>query len=679
MAAITQVVEDQIKQIRKERAELDELRASLERKEAELDEREIAQTEDVGVSGDRKESLLREIDDLTATVTRLRAERDSSIEDFGGDMTKIHEEKTAESAAQVKQIQGEINFLLKGKAELEEEVERLREQLEGIEERAKAELNRVMEEKDALLARSRAEHETTLKELNHAHSISEAALLGKKKELENEIAELEQTKEIEWSKLQAEISRHKTTQLAELDSQREQFLAELEKEKINSANTLRAYERKQRAELSTEKREWEKEILKLQSEKQKVIDQIKMQEYEYEKIKSDNLIKVEKKRVDEEKAFEAGRAEALLKLEEEQNALITEHKKQNAEQKLRLRSELKKMQKEIEGYESRKTVVLGEIDALDAKFEQKRVEIDAQLEIIRIERQKEADEKHIANIQAIEEQRVERASELERAYLDKASALEVARLEKLDECHKSIVEAEQKLRAIKQIKISTELEIENLRTETMKITEENISLQKIAEMERRLEMEKIANDKIAETDKICEVKLAFATERAKKLEEDNIKAEEKLAKDLAEGTEALLELRRETTTQKLELEQQKADKLEEIEKATLEALENLSKTKLEKLAEIEEYLANYKHERLENIKSDIDRQSKANYKQVDELAAMNDDYNKRMLKLQEMTLAVEADMRLVEFKNRQISMLQSRNQEVEQLLANNTESAKTDG
>jgi len=102
----------------------------------------------------------------------------------------------------------------------------------------------------------------------------------------------------------------------------------------------------------------------------------------------------------------------------------------------------------------------------------------------------------------------------------------------------------------------------------------------------------------------------------------------------------------------------------------IESLEVYSKMKLAKLTEIEAHLEAYKAERLESIQNDIARQSKANYKKIDELAALNDDYNKRMVKLQELTLSVEADMRLIEFKNKQISMLQARNQEIEMLLAN---------
>lgn len=519
MAAISQIVDDRIEQLRKERAELDELRVSLERKEAELLQQEQEQTEDIGVSDERKESLLKEIENLTTEVKRLRAERDESIENFGGEMSKVHAEKTA----QKRQLQSEIAFLTKGKTKLEEEIECLQGQASTMDENAKHDLNRILEEKELLLARTRAERETSLKEINLAHSMAITKLDCEKKELENEISVLLQNKTIEWNKIHAEISRYKTAQLAEIDASRASFLAELEKDKAKVTDALRVQERKQLSEISAEKRAWDKKFLKLQTEKQNFLDEISLLEYNFEKTKSENILKIEKARVDEAKMQKANRAEALAKTEDEKALLLAEFKTQAAEQKNRHRAAVEEAEKEIAEYQNKKAAVFGEITALEVKFDQQRAENDVTLESLRLER-----------LQEIEQLRQERIAALEKMYLEKTGYFENAR----------------------------------------------------------------------------------------------------------------------------------AQKLEEINKLTIEASGKLSKMKVEKLAEIEKYLETYRTERLQSIQEDIARQSKANYKQLDKLAVLNDDYNKRMTEIQELSLKLEADNRNVEFKNQQISLLQQQNNDM---------------
>ncbi|MCL1884569.1 MAG: hypothetical protein FWF81_12570 [Defluviitaleaceae bacterium] len=608
---ISQIVDERIDKIRKERAELDELRASLERRESEIIQREQEQDENFGTSGERKDALVKEIEELSEELTRLRTERDSSIENFGGEMTKLHAEKTAESAAQVKQLQGEITFLLKGKTELEEEVDRLREQFSGMDEKAKKDLNRIVEEKEAFISRTRDERETRLKELELAHSVATAELEREKKELENDITELEQTKTIEWSKIQAEISRHKTTQLAELDAQREEFLSEFEKEKTELTNSLKAAERKHHSEISAERREWDKEILNYQSEKQKILDDIKMLGYEFEKVKSENILKAEKTRIDEEKILEANRAVAFVKLEEEQAVVAAEYKKLAAEEKIRLREEITALENELNECETKKITIFSDITALELKYEQMRAENEASLQALRIEKMKEIDEFRIAKLQEIESLRQERISALEAVFLQKATALENSRNEKLEEIRESIKKAESELRETKKSKYNTEKEIEFLLTESMKIKEENEALQKAAIVERRLELEKMANDKLAEAEELCKSRIASAYERAKKIEAEGNATEEMLSANIAESTEALLELRRLTTAQKLEFEKEKNEKLEEIEQTTLETMDIYSKMKISKLKEIESELEQYRIERLESIHNDIALRSKS--------------------------------------------------------------------
>lgn len=667
--AISQIVDDQLKQIRKERAELDELRASLERRQEELQLREQTQSDDASSAGDRKDSLLKEIADLTAEVKRLRTERDASIESFGGEISKVHAEKSAESAAQVKHLQTEINFLIKGKTELEEESARLREQIESMDEKAKHDLDRIIEEKENAVKRARDEREASLKEINLAHSVAVADLERAKKELENEIAALEQTKKIEWNKIQAEISRYKTAQLAELDASREQFLSDHEKEKENLQNALRAKERKQISAISADKRAWEKEILVYQTEKQKILDEIKLAEYEFEKTKAQILANTEKTRVDEEKKFEAMRAEEFVKIEEESALRTANFKKEAAEEKKRLRAEINASEKEVLALEAKKAEVLAEINALEARFEQHKTENEAALESIRLDGLKEIDEKRIEKLREIEELRTERIDALETAFLTRSGELEAARAEKLEECRRAIQAAEAELTAMQKAQISTEKHVSVLRAETIKIQQENEALKKAAIVEKQLELEKMANEKLAEVETICSSRVAAATALARQIEADGNARDEKLSADIAASTEALLELRRMVTAQNLELQQQRDTKLEEIEQARLEAFDEFSKIKLQKFKATEAELEAYKKERLQAIQEDIERQSKTHYKQLDELAALNADYNKRARELQELALSVEADMRLIEFKNKQIDMLQTRNKEVEGYLA----------
>ncbi|MCL1843304.1 MAG: hypothetical protein FWF79_05785 [Defluviitaleaceae bacterium] len=662
MAAITQIVDEQIKQIRKERAELDALRVSLE-------QREQVQNDETGTSSERKQSLLKEIDELESEVKRLREERDSSIENFGGEMNKVHVEKTAESEAHVKQLQSEINFLLKGKTELEEEISRLKEQLDELEEKSSRELNRIADEKENVLSRTRAERETSLKEINLAHSVAIADLEREKKELENEISALEQNKTIEQNRAEAEISRYKTAQLSEIDALRNQLLAEMEKEKGVLESQLRAAEHKSLAEISGQRRDWEKEILQFQAEKQKLLDEIKLLEYEFEKNKSENIVKHEKIAVEHKKMLDANRAEALEKLEQEQSALSAELKLKAAELKKQHREEAEAAQKEISECNAKKDAITRRIDGLEVLYEQKRADNEASLESHRAERLMEIDEQRLVKLQEVEELRQQRIAALETMYLEKSERFEAARAEKLEEFRKLQKSAEDDTAALKQQRADIENEIKALRAENEKIKEENAALDKSALIERQLELEKRANEKLAEIEVICNERLASASERAKQTEANGRAKEEKLAADIADGTETLLELRRMISAQKLEIEKQRDEELTATETAKIEAAEKLTQMKLAKLSEIETYLDSYKNERLASIQEDIARQSKTSYRQAEELAELNEDYNRRLAKLREAELSVEADKQTIEFKNKQIEMLQQQNNDMGQRLA----------
>ncbi|MCL2216213.1 MAG: hypothetical protein FWB91_04240 [Defluviitaleaceae bacterium] len=669
MSGITQIVDGRIEQIRKERAELDELRASLERKEAELLSRE--REYDTGPLTDRKAALLKEIEDATLEIARLRAEKHLSIETFGDEMDSLHAEKTADSEAQAKQLKSEIAFLIKGRSELEEEVAALRKEKDELDEKSNRDRTRIMEEKEAFLTRTRAEREASLKEINLAHSVAIADLDRERKALQDEISAMEQTKTIEWNKIQAEISRYKTSQLAELDTHREQFLAEAEKEKSSVLGALRTEERRQLSEISRQKREFDQEMLKLHAEKQTILDEIKLLEYEYEKAKSENIVKLEKARVDNHKELEAQRTEALAKLEDEQSVLANEWKRQTAELRSKHRDEVAAAEKEIAEYDNKKAGILRDIDQLAAKYEQIRAENDAELEALRGERLKEIDEQRLKKLAEVEEARQERVAALEQSFLEKSTALEAARTEKLDACRQAITAAENEMDALKQQRFTLEQELIALRTEGSKIREENKTQQKTALLERHLELEKQANEKLAEIERVCAGRLSHAEELFKRMTSEVAEAEESLTAQKSAANETMADLRRQISQLESELNRQKEDKLAEIQQDVINAMDEFSKLKLAKLSEIELYLETYKQERLTNIQNDLDRQMRGNYKQLDELNELNEDYNKRMKELQELSLTLEADKRNIYFREQRY---QDELAELKKLLASETDS-----
>jgi len=650
MAGITQLVDERIEQIKRERAELDELRSSLERREAEVENREQTFKNELLPLEDRKQALIKDIEKAQIEVDKLRAERDFSIENFGNEMDEVHAEKTAESADFIKKLQHEIAFLSKGKNEAEDEITNLKNEIKELEEKSNRDKNRIVEEKEVFLNRTRAEREASLKEINLNHSIAMADLDREKKALEDEIAALEQTKIIEWNKIQAEVSRYRTTKLAELDAERESYLAEAEKEKSNLFSSLRTEERKQLAEIAKHKREWEQEALKLHAERQKVLDDTKLLQYEYEKAKSENTIKLEKARIEAHKMLEAEKAETLTKLDEEQSVLAVEWKKQTTELKNRHREEISKNENEIQTLEDKKSSLLKDIDMLETKYNETRAGNEFELEKIKSERLKEIDELRLLKLQSVEEQRLERIAALEKMYFEKSTALEKAREEKFEASHQAIIAAESELSTLKNDRYAIEKEIDALKTEGERIKEENKSLKKAALLDSHLEVEKHANIKMAELEHVCTSRLAHAEDLVKRMTKEAHELEDGLAEQRAAAFETIASLRSQISTLESELMTQKEDKLAEIHKEVIKAQDELSRLKLTKLSEIELYLETYKQERLDNIKNDLDRHQKAGYKQIDELAVLNDDYNKRMKELQELSISLEADKRSAYFR-----------------------------
>ena len=654
MAGITQLVDDRIRQLTKDRAELDELRKNLEKREAELNNRQYENAADILPLEDQKAALYKEISEAQAEVARLRQERQTAIESFGGEMDQLHHAKTAESSAQEKELKSEISHLLKTRTEMEEELDKMRQQIIDLEEKRERDQKRIIDEKEARLTRVRAEEEATLQEAALQHSVTMADLDRQKKALESEIEALEQTKSIEWNKAQAEISRYKTAQFAELDVQKEQLLAEAEKEKADVLNALKSEEKRHQTEMANQKREWEQEELILQAQKQHVLDDIKLLEYEYEKIKSENIVKLEKARVDELKSLETMRVEALAQLELEQSGLVDELKKKAAALRTKIQDSEAAAELQLTEYEGKKSELINGIDLLEKKFNQIQKSNQARLEAEKLEQMKETDNLRIQKLQEIEAMRQQKVSELEEAYLQKITETEAIRKEKSELFAKSIESAEGELSGLKESRRRIEQEINTLQTEAAKIREENRAASKKAILEQNMVTEKLKAEKMAELETLCEGRLRRIDEAEKALTERMQATEEAIAEKTKESEAKLAELKREYATIEAELTLKKNNELSEIKTQTIEAMESLSKMKLDRVQEIEDYIESYKAKRLAAMEKDLTDLIGNHTKSFDELLKANDEYSRRMADLQQQTLDLEAEKRNLESHRRRM-------------------------
>jgi len=673
MAGITQIVDERIELLRKERSELDALRLSLEEKEADIYQREQEQRNDIDPLVDRKEALHKEIKEATAELERLRTERYSSVESFGDEIDQLHTEKNAAGLAQAKQIHNEIAFMLKGRAELEEELVKLRQDLAELEEKAEREQVRAVEDREAFLTRTRAEREASLKEMNLSHSVAVADMDREKKALENEISALEQTKGIEWNKVQAEISRYKTSQLAELDAQIEQTLAETEKEKARILAELRAEERKHEAEAARERRERDKEIALCKAEKQTIMDEIKLLEFEYERTKAENIVKIEKARTEEHIAQENARAEAIAKLEEDQLLLNAEWKRQAAEERTKHRDSMGASEFALATLESRKSSVVREIEQLEAKFEQMRMENDAALETSRLEKLRAIDEERIKRLQEEEEARKERFQLMEQTFLEKSAAHDLRHSEKMENCRKALDAAGAELESLKEQGRVYIREIETLKRESNKMAEDNKTRMQYGILERQTEMEKLSNEKLAEVDIIVKERLAAADERLKRVQSEAKEAENRSVAKVKADTELLADLRKQISELEPELTRRREAKLSEIQQEVIAATDEFSKLKISKLSEIETYLEEYRKERIEAIQKSLEEREQSGLKSLKELVELNEDYSRRVIKLQEESLALAANERNFQAKERRYA---DEIDELKKTLESGAESAK---
>jgi len=649
MAGLTQIIDERIEQIRRERAELDEFRSKLLLKEAELNERVSEAESGITPMQDRKEGLQKEIREAENELKRLHAERDKFIEGFGEEMDGIHADKTAESLSQSEKLRDAVTLLLKSKRELEHEIEVLRETHGGLTEQINSLEVQAVEEKGVVLQRLRGERDAEIKELNLAHSMAVAELENEKKSIELEIAAIKQRKNIEQSRVEAEVSRYRQTQMAEIDMIKEQALVEAEKERAKLADSLRAEERNKLNEMLAQRREWDKELSILRMEKQRVVDETKLLDYEYEKTKSDILIKTEKARIDLKNELEAARAEFYVKLKETEQTHALELRKKQAEANSQLLDESTTLENNIKDLETKRKLLLKDFDILSEKYEQERIRADADAQVYRLEKMTEIDNIRMTKLAEIESAREERIAALEQNYIERSALFESIRDERMQAGEQALQQARTELESLVAMHRRLSLEIEEMRAAHTRIKAENDTVMKIAKIEHGIEIERMTDEKFAELELRIAERTAASEELLDKISEERASIEDGLAAEVAETNAKLAEIRRGIAIIEPEYNALREEKLAEIKAATIAATDEMTAAKIKRMQELEEYFIKYKDDRLAGIERDLNAQTAGNLRKVEELTKLNVDYDKRMTELRELSLTVEAEKQNIDF------------------------------
>ena len=589
---ISKVVDARIEQLRQERTDLEDLRQRLEAKEAELEERELSLDSSGVVKSleDRKQALENEISELTEDVKRLANERVESVSGFGAEMKNIREELTSEANDKVKRLEADIDSLENKKANLESDIRELASTLSDLEEKHVRDLDNISKEKENFLAQKRLEREAALKELSAEHAMIMAEHTRQKKEAEAEIAALTQHKTIEWEKIEAEISRYKSVQLAEIEVLKEQMLADIEKERAVAMRNIKADEKQQLAAIERHKKDWSNELQNLQERKQEILNDIDLLQYEYEKTNSENILRLERAKVDEAKALSVIREEALSKLEVEQEALAAQHEKKAAGVRKKLQDERNLVQKEIAELATQKSGLKSEIEVLRSSYESKKAEFEANMEVLRAEKSKEIDEMRTLRLKEIEDLRKERLARLEVEHASEVSKHET----RLGNMRKNFQEKQ----------TAFEVEIERLEAKKISLQTETENLNSKLESHRlevNTQMEALKLEKMKEIDELCLKRLHELDELRK---------------------ERLLRLGNEYEAKRQELESQSQTQQEKIkEKQNLAAAEiaQMEARKNELQSEIDALdtkLQSYKVE----ISSQMEEYKGNKMKEIDELS-----------------------------------------------------------
>ena len=645
MAGITQVIDERIVEMRKERAELDSLRTMLEKKEEELTAQEERLAYEVGTLEDKKQILHKEIKESERKLEGLRAERIQSVEGFGEEMETLYAEKTSQGLASARQVRKEIAKLTSEKSELEEKVQSLKAEIDQLEEDTAGIKNRLRKEQELNKQSIEKEYEEKLRELSLEHSAAINAMEEQKKKLEAELADFELVKAAKWDELEAELVRHRESQQAEVKILENENFVKFGAEREQALLSLSEEKRKLSQEISEKKQELEKEIFAAGVEKQRILDEIKLLEFRFEKQKSENQLQLEKAHAEELKVLEAKKAEELAEIEASKLATMSAFKQESAEVKSRHIEVLTRLEDETRKLENKKVTLIRETDELKEKFEHQKSEMIAKLELVRGAKLKEIDNERYKKLREVENLRQVRIAEIEDAFIKKSAEMDKKRQERYDAILKSISEAELVLETTIKKRRNHELELNQARLEVMKINEENAAKQKNLAIEKRLELEKMAKDKLAEVEQICAERVA----RTDMLIEQLDARRQAMEDDLHKNGERLHEIKRELSVLDDKLTIERETRLSQIQEETIAMSDRLSKLKISKLAEIDESLEKYKADRMAQIQSDFNNQVKLNYKTMEELALLNQDYKRRLNELRENEIRVESEKSNYEF------------------------------
>ena len=647
MAAITQVIDERIVEIRKERAELDALRVRLEKKESELAELEEQHGSEFATLNLKKQMLEKQIKEAEKELAELRNERLAAAEGFGNEISDLYAEKATESMALVEAAKKDALELAKQKQELEKSLKSLTEEKEAHEESIKTLKTQLQQEKELSKKRSKIENEENLRAMNLDFSSKIHALEEEKAKLEEDIAGLKKVRDSKQQKLDEELSLRRESQIAELALQKNEALSKLENEKEKMLLEHAEEKRKLGKEMSDTRQEFEKELLKAGVEKQKILDDIKLLEFKYEKQKSENMLELEKMKAAELKALDIKKSEALTELEATHLAKSLSFKKESAEEKAKHIEKLTRIEDETRHLENRKLTLLRETDELQIKYEHEKSELKAQLELLRGEKLKELDEERFKKLREAENQRQIRLAEIEDAFIKKTGELDKKRAERLNAVTKAISAAELELENLVKKRRAHELEVNQVRLEGVKISEENAAKLKTMSLEKRVELEKMAKDKMDEVELICSERISRTDGLITQLEARRLSLED----EITENTHKLSELKREVANLDDTLTLQKESKLAQIQEETIEMSDKLSKLRIQKLREIDESLEKYKNDRMKQIQDDFNKQVKLNLKTSEELSLLNQDYHRRAKELRENEIRVEAEKNNLEFKD----------------------------
>ncbi|MCL2015820.1 MAG: hypothetical protein FWG68_06185 [Defluviitaleaceae bacterium] len=437
MAGITKMVDEQIKALRKERAELEALKEELDRRSF-----ANANPDDKSELYSLQETLAalrREKETATDELSRLKEDRNQSIATFKAEIDQIHMEKTLESESAINQLQLDIDYLKATKDDMERQKERMFQELTDLQSQKESKLKQIQSEEQDFLAQKKNDRDNELQKISMEQSLQIAALEQTKTELQSEINSLEHKKSLEWEKVTAEISRYKSLQKAELETKREKIIAAAEAEGLAMLEEFRETKAQQLAELAEQEKASNRTLNNLEIRKKAISDDIDLLQYEYEKKKAENLVKIEKNRSEEAKLLEIARKEALERTELEKVAILETAEKLRIDTRLKMQEEQLAHEKRISELEQESQRVTSQIQTFKIQANRLQLESEQKIERLRSE-----------NILSLEKQTIEAMDELAKLKITRLREMEKSLTEYKEERERNIIQDIASLEDIKR-------------------------------------------------------------------------------------------------------------------------------------------------------------------------------------------------------------------------------------